>query len=110
MGKKQDVREFLLITLGTVLVSAGVYFFKFPNHFSMGGVSGLAVLLGELFPHAWLTPSVFNTLINLLFLVLGFCCWTRASDFGRSTALCSTPPWSRSSSGCAPCQSPLPAN
>ena len=87
MGKKQDVREFLLITLGTVLVSAGVYFFKFPNHFSMGGVSGLAVLLGELFPHAWLTPSVFNTLINLLFLVLGFLLLDKG--FGFRTVYCS---------------------
>ena len=41
-------KEFIMMTLGTALVSIGVYFFKFPNNFSMGGVSGLAVLLGEL--------------------------------------------------------------
>ena len=39
-------KEFIIMTLGTALVSIGVYFFKFPNNFSMGGVSGLAVLLG----------------------------------------------------------------
>ena len=47
-NRKELLREFLLMNLGTLLVSVGVYFFKFPNHFSMGGVSGLAVLLGKL--------------------------------------------------------------
>ena len=46
-NRKELLREFLLMNLGTLLVSVGVYFFKFPNHFSMGGVSGLAVLLGK---------------------------------------------------------------
>ena len=41
MNKK--LKELGLMTLGTALVSLGVYFFKFPNHFSMGGVSGLAM-------------------------------------------------------------------
>lgn len=34
----------------------------------MGGVSGLAVLLGKLLPQ--LSPSTFNTIINVLFW-----CW-----------------------------------
>ena len=68
-NRKELLREFLLMNLGTLLVSVGVYFFKFPNHFSMGGVSGLAVLLGKLLPQ--LSPSTFNTIINVLFLVLG---------------------------------------
>ena len=70
MKRRQMILEFLLMNLGTLLVSVGVYFFKFPNNFSMGGVSGLAVLLGELFPA--LSPSTFNTIINVLFLALGF--------------------------------------
>ena len=49
MLTKKTLQEFLLLSLGTSLVSIGVYFFKFPNHFSMGGVSGLSILLGELF-------------------------------------------------------------
>ena len=53
MSMKQRIQEYLLLTLGTTLVSVGVYFFKFPNNFSMGGVSGLAVLL------AWFSMSPF---------------------------------------------------
>ena len=70
-NRKELLREFLLMNLGTLLVSVGVYFFKFPNHFSMGGVSGLAVLLGKLLPQ--LSPSTFNTIINVLFLGAGLC-------------------------------------
>ena len=72
MRPKKLAQEFLLMTLGTALVSVGVYFFKFPNHFSMGGVSGLSILLGAVIHVPWLTPSAFNTIINILFLILGF--------------------------------------
>lgn len=70
-NRKELLREFLLMNLGTLLVSVGVYFFKFPNHFSMGGVSGLAVLLGKLLPQ--LSPSTFNTIINVLLFGAGLC-------------------------------------
>ena len=65
----------------------GVYFFKFPNHFSMGGVSGLSVLLGEVVHIPWLSPSTFNTIINTLFLVLGFIFLNKG--FGFKTVYCS---------------------
>lgn len=84
---RRALPEFLLMTLGTALVSVGVYFFKFPNHFSMGGVSGLAVLLGQVVRVDWLTPSVFNTIINTLFLVLGFLVLNKG--FGLKTVYCS---------------------
>lgn len=86
-ARKTQIQEFLWMTLGTVLVSIGVYFFKFPNHFSMGGVSGLAILLGELVKVPWLTPSVFNGVINILFLFLGFALLNRG--FGVKTVYCS---------------------
>ena len=87
MLTKKTLQEFLLLSLGTSLVSIGVYFFKFPNHFSMGGVSGLSILLGELFSAPWLTPSTFNTLINIIFLALGFVVLDKG--FGVRTVYCS---------------------
>lgn len=77
--------EFLVMTLGTALVSLGVYFFKFPNHFSMGGVSGLSVLLGALFPAV--SPGSFNSIINTLFLIVGFIFLNKG--FGLKTVYCS---------------------
>lgn len=87
MKMKQQLSEFLLMTLGTVLVAVGVYFFKFPNHFSMGGVSGLAILLGQVIHVPFLSPAVFNTGINILFLFLGFALLNRG--FGLKTVYCS---------------------
>ncbi len=87
LSQKARLQDFLLMTLGTVLVSIGVYFFKFPNHFSMGGVSGLAVILAPLSPWPWLSASTLNGIINILFLFLGFAMLNRG--FGLRTVYCS---------------------
>lgn len=87
MNTTSKVKEYSLLFLGISLVAVGVYFFKFPNHFSMGGVSGLAVLLGKVVHVSWLTPSMFNTIINTAFLILGFIFLNRG--FGVKTVVCS---------------------
>ena len=84
---KVSVKDLLLMSLGAGLVAVGVYFFKFPNHFSMGGVSGLSILLGEVVKAPWFTPATVNTLINILFLILGF--FLLDSGFGFRTVYCS---------------------
>lgn len=84
---KATVRDLLLMSLGAGMVAVGVYFFKFPNHFSMGGVSGLSILLGEVVKAPWFTPATVNTLINILFLILGF--FLLDSGFGFRTVYCS---------------------
>lgn len=82
---KKWTGEWLLMTLGTALVAAGVYFFKFPNHFSTGGVTGLGVVLGAVIPD--LTPGTIVSIINLLFLVAGFA--VLHASFGVKTVYCS---------------------
>ena len=85
-SRKEKLWDFLLLNAGTILVAVGVYFFKFPNHFSMGGVSGLSILLGQAVQVAWLTPGMFNSVFNLLFLVLGFLMLDKG--FGVRTVYC----------------------
>ena len=86
MGQKLAVvREYLLLTLGTFLVAAGVYFFKFPNSFNTGGVTGLAVILNAVIPGV--SSSAFASVINLAFLILGFVALDRG--FGVRTVYCS---------------------
>ena len=82
---KRIVREYSLLTLGTFLVAAGVYFFKFPNSFNTGGVTGLAVILNAVFPAV--SSSMFASTINIAFLVLGFMVLDRS--FGVRTVYCS---------------------
>ena len=82
---KRIVREYSLLTLGTFLVAAGVYFFKFPNSFNTGGVTGLAVILNAVFPTV--SPSTFSSVINIAFLALGFLFLDKS--FGINTIYCS---------------------
>ena len=47
LGKiKRTVEEYVVLTVATLILVVGVYVFKFPNNFSFGGVTGLAVVLG----------------------------------------------------------------
>lgn len=67
---KKTLKEYLTVTVGTLLVGMGVYFFKFPNNFSTGGVSGISILLAALFDK--LTPGLTMLIINVALLVVGF--------------------------------------
>ncbi len=56
------------MTLATILLAFGIYYFKFANNFNFGGVSGLSVLIGET---GLLSASTFNLIANLVLLVIG---------------------------------------
>lgn len=73
------------MTLGALLMSIGVYFFKIPNGFSTGGVSGIATVLGYVIP--FLSPGSIMTIINLLMLLLGFLLLGKGT--GVKTVYCS---------------------
>lgn len=66
---KEILREYAILTIATLILVVGVYVFKFPNNFSFGGVTGIAVVLGKL---GGLTPSSYTFIINMALLVLGF--------------------------------------
>ena len=74
--QKNSLREWLYITAGILIMTAGIYFFKFPNHFSTGGVTGIAIVLGHYIPA--ITPGTLVTIINVALLILGF------AVFGKS--------------------------
>lgn len=61
--------EFVVLTFAGLLAAVGIYLFRFPNNFTFGGVSGLAVVLSHLFPFS---AAFFNTALNALLLVIGF--------------------------------------
>ncbi len=82
---RDHLKTFGIVNLGTFLLAVGVYFFKFPNHFTTGGVSGISILLGQLFPAV--SPASMNFVINAVLLVVGFAFLGRS--FGCLTAYCS---------------------
>ena len=63
------VCEYGLITIATLIMVVGIYVFKFPNNFSFGGVSGMAVLLAKM---TSITAGDWTFLLNMVLLVLGF--------------------------------------
>lgn len=67
---KKYLKDFLYMTFGTVMLAAGVYFFKMPNGFSTGGVSGISIVLGKLVPSV--SSATWLLLINAILLVIGF--------------------------------------
>lgn len=82
---KTDLKKFLLINFGTFVLAFGVYFFKFPNNFSTGGVSGISILLGSVI--SFVSPAVIMWIINIVLLLIGFLFFGRG--FGFMTAYCS---------------------
>ncbi len=67
---KGKARDFFLLNFGTALVVIGTYFFKFPNNFSTGGVTGIAVMVSHFVPG--ISTGTFTTIGNIFLLFLGF--------------------------------------
>jgi len=81
-GKTAEIlRRYAILTIATVICIIGVYVFKFPNNFSFGGVTGIAVILAAIFPT---TPGFITLIINMVLLLLGFC--FLGKSFGVMTA------------------------
>ena len=66
--KKRAVLRWVLLSFGIILMSFSVYFFQTPNHFTLGGIAGLALVLGEFIP---LDYEILMAIINVALLILG---------------------------------------
>ena len=83
-GEGASPRDFGIMTLAIMLSATGVYFFKFPNKFSTGGVTGIAVVLARLMPA--LSVAGLSNLLNISLLFIGLVFVGR--DFGIKTVYC----------------------
>lgn len=64
-----NIKQYFMLTVATFILVAGVYVFKFPNHFSFGGVTGIAVILQGIFGFS---ASSFTFMLNMGLLIFGF--------------------------------------
>lgn len=78
-------KEFAILNLGTLLLTLGVYFFKIPNNFVMGGVTGIAVVFSNVFPQISATDFIF--ILNMVLLAIGFLVFGK--NFGLKTVYAS---------------------
>ncbi len=67
---KQWTVWFLVLNLGLIATAAGIALFKSPNHFAMGGTSGLAVIMSALWPGMNVSGAMF--IINIVLILVGF--------------------------------------
>ncbi len=80
MKAKDTVKDFSLITIGTSIIAAAVFFFATPFHLTLGSVSGLAIILENLIP---LRMSTIALILNAVLLLFGFLLIGR--EFGAKT-------------------------
>lgn len=77
-------KKFLLMNIGCVLLSVGVYFFKIPNGFVTGGVTGIGTIFAAVTP---ISAGAWIWILNISLLVLGFI--LLGKDTGIKTIYCS---------------------
>lgn len=79
----KNIKEFLIITLGTVIVAAAVFFFMMPSHVSVGSGAALAMVLSNYIP---LPVSTITLIMNIFLLIIGFL--LIGPEFGAKTVYC----------------------
>ena len=66
---KSKLKNFSLLTISTLIMAVGIYFFKFTNNFTFGGITGIAVLVTKFLP---ISSSDFSFVVNILLLIIGW--------------------------------------
>ena len=87
---KETVSYWVMLNIGILMMAVGIYFFKAPNGFATGGVSGISIVLAKLVDGMgidWLTQANIMLVINILLLVVGFI--ILGKDCGIMTVYCS---------------------
>lgn len=75
------VRDYILITIGVILVAFGIQYFYAPNEIAGGGLSGLALVISNFVPMLSVGTIIF--LGNLILFVIAFV--LVGGDFGMKT-------------------------
>ena len=84
MNVQKTIREFAIISVGTAIVAAAVFFFMLPSHVSVGSGAALAMVLSNFIP---LSVSTITLIMNVGLLIIGFI--LIGPEFGAKTVYCS---------------------
>lgn len=81
---KSQFKNFCLLTGSTLIMAVGIYFFKFANNFTFGGITGLAVLIAKT---GIISASDFTFVTNMVLLAIGY--FILGKQFAAKTGYCS---------------------
>lgn len=84
MKIRNAIKEFIIITIGTAIVAAAVFFFMLPSQVSVGSGAALAMVLSNFIP---LSVSAITLIMNIGLLIIGFI--LVGPEFGVKTVYCS---------------------
>ena len=84
MNVQKTIREFAIISVGTAIVAAAVFFFMLPSHVSVGSGAALAMVLSNFIP---LSVSTITLIMKVGLLIIGFI--LIGPEFGAKTVYCS---------------------
>ena len=84
MNVQKTIKEFAIISVGTAIVAAAVFFFMLPSHVSVGSGAALAMVLSNFIP---LSVSTITLIMNVGLLIIGFV--LIGPEFGAKTVYCS---------------------
>lgn len=80
---KRFLKDYFVITFGSILAAAAIFFFMMPSNVAVGSGSALAMVLSNFIP---LPVSVISLLLNIFLLILGFI--LVGPEFGAKTIYC----------------------
>ncbi|MBO5099519.1 MAG: YitT family protein [Clostridia bacterium] len=80
----KKLKQLIMMHIGIVLLAMGVYFFKIPNGFSTGGVTGIGTILAAISP---ISATLWIWILNIGLLILGFI--FLGKETGAKTVYCS---------------------
>ena len=69
LSKKEMIKEYIMIAIGTFITCVGVYYFMVPQDIVTGGVSGLAIVIYNIIP---IPISLITLVLNMGLLIVGF--------------------------------------
>ncbi|MBR3927677.1 MAG: YitT family protein [Clostridia bacterium] len=81
---KRAIKEYGIITIGTAIIAAAVFFFMLPSHVTVGSASALAMVIGNFVP---LPVSAITLVLNVVLLLIGFL--LIGPEFGAKTVYAS---------------------
>jgi len=80
-----DFKTFAFMNFGILLMALGIYFFKTPNGFATGGVSGISIILANMLPV--MSQATYMLIINVFLLIVGVI--VLGKECGALTIYCS---------------------
>lgn len=67
---KEKVMDFILLNVGIIMVSSGMYFFLMPNNLAAGGANGAAIIINSFIPGV--SIGIIMLIINIVLFLVAF--------------------------------------